>query len=376
MRISNHIEYGLLGVSLVLLQFAGYSMLTLPFLAMTAILMFSFKSLQNQMEESPAFALFMVAAFLIGLANLVFRDTTAKSLMMWGQFYFLAIVLACAHDKQKTIIIIKYCVYAIVAADIFSNILLAAGLKLPWTGFSPIRPGEILPRFPGVKNSALFSGSISFLALCCFIQENIKPKWLKVLVITVMCINLLLAGSFRYYIIIAAVMALYTLKLYRKPRTLLLAYLGFIVFVVILTYFTQDISRSNLYRWKLWMLTINHISDNPITGIGFFFQDLKEHTIFTYHNLAEAGVTESTILLFAWCFGIPIMLIFLYAIYSTLKQFHYYKEYQQLQGLFLGLSLDLFWGGSLDNCMSLSIFLLCMYQINHYGIVQHRHPDI
>ena len=124
------------------------------------------------------------------------------------------------------------------------------------------------------------------------------------------------------------------------------------------------------------MLTINHISDNPITGIGFFFQDLKEHTIFTYHNLAEAGVTESTILLFAWCFGIPIMLLFLYAIYTTLKQFHYYKEYQQLLGLFLGLSLDLFWGGSLDNCMSLSIFLLCMYQINHYGIIQHRHPDI
>ena len=56
MKISNHLEYGLLGVSLILLQFAGYSVLTLPFLALTAVLMFSFKSLQTQVEESAPFS--------------------------------------------------------------------------------------------------------------------------------------------------------------------------------------------------------------------------------------------------------------------------------------------------------------------------------
>ena len=376
MKISNHLEYSLLGVSLVLLQFAGYSMLTLPFLALAAVLMFSAKSLQTQMEESASFALFLALAFIIGLIQLVFRDTTTKSLMMWGQFYFLAIILACAHDKQRLIVIIKYCVYAIFAADIISNILLAAGWSLPWTHFPPIRPGEFLPRFPGVKNSSLFSGSISFLALCYLIQEDIKSKWIKIIIELLMCINLLVAGSFRYYIIIAAVICLYTFKLYKSSKSLIGLYVGFIVSVVILTYVTKDISQSNMLRWKLWLHTIDHISDNPLFGIGFFFQDLKEHVMFSFHNLAVAGVTESTILLFAWCFGIPIMLIFLHAIFKTLKQFCTHQEYKQYLGLFLGLSLDLFWGGSLDNCMSLSIFLLCMYQINHDGNIQHSHTNL
>lgn len=376
MTISNHIEYGLLGVSLVLLQFAGYSALTLPVLALTAVLMFSFRSLLVQVEESAPFSLFLFSAFLMGLIHLIFSDTTAKSLMMWGQLYFLAIILACANDKQQLITIIKYVVYAIFITDIISNILLAAGFSLPWTHFPPIRPGEILPRFPGVKNSSLFSGSISFLTLCCFIQEDIKPRWLKFSIELLMGMNLLLAGSFRYYIIIAAVIGLYTFKLYKKPKLLIGFYLSFICLVVLFTYLTKDISQSNMLRWKLWLHTINHISDSSIWGIGFFFQNLKEHTIFSFHNLAMAGVTESTILLFAWCFGIPITLIFLYAIYKTLRQFSNYTEYKIILGLFFGLSLDLFWGGSLDNCMSLSIFLLCMYQINHDGRIQHSDTNL
>ena len=376
MTISNHIEYVLLGVSLVLLQFAGYSAFTLPFLALTAVLMFSFRSLLIQVEESAPLSLFLVSAFLMGLIHLIFSDTTAKSLMMWGQLYFLAIILACANNKQQVISIIKYAVYAIFITDILSNILLAAGFSLPWTHFPPIRPGEILPRFPGVKNSSLFSGSISFLALCCFIQEDIKHKWQKYAIAFLMCMNLLLAGSFRYYIIIAAVIGLYTFKLYKKTKLLIVFYIGFICFVVFFTYLTQNISQSNMLRWKLWLHTINHISDSPIWGIGFFFQNLKEHTIFSFHNLAMAGVTESTILLFAWCFGIQVTLIFLYAIYKTLKQFSNYTEYKNTLGLFLGLSLDLFWGGSLDNCMSLSIFLLCMYQINHDGRILHSDTNL
>ena len=102
MKISNHLEYGLLGVSLILLQFAGYSVLTLPFLALTAVLMFSFKSLQTQVEESAPFSLFLVTAFIVGLVHLIFRDTTAKSLMMWGQLYFLAIILACGYHLKHT----------------------------------------------------------------------------------------------------------------------------------------------------------------------------------------------------------------------------------------------------------------------------------
>ena len=371
MRISKNLEYHILGISLILLQFAGYSVMTLPLLALSAILMFSFDRLQTQLTCSSPFSLFLILSVLVGLINLIFKNTTNMSIMMWGQFYFLALILACAEDKARLISIIKYFVYAIFIGDILSNILLALGFSLPWTGFSPIRPGEILPRFPGIKNSSLYSGSISFLAICCLMQEHLKHTWVKNILIFIMSINLLLAGSFRYYIILAAVLGLYYFQLYLKPKKLLAFYGLFILFVVTLTYFTKEFSKSNELRWKLWNHTIDLISQSPILGRGFFFQDLGNHLNFSYHNLAVAGVTESTILLFALCFGIPIMLIFIFVIYKTIKQYDNYIKYEQELGFFLGLTLDLFWGGSLDNCMSLSILLLSLYQINDVAFRKH-----
>jgi hypothetical protein len=81
------------------------------------------------------------------------------------------------------------------------------------------------------------------------------------------------------------------------------------------------------------------------------------------------GMTESTILLFAMCFGVPVMCLFLHAIYATLRHFYRYRQYEQELGFFLGLTLDLFWGGSIDNCMSVSILLLSMYLINYNGYI-------
>ena len=115
-------------------------------------------------------------------------------------------------------------------------------------------------------------------------------------------------------------------------------------------------------KWEL-------IEKNPLLGTGFFFQNLREHAIFSYHNLMKAGVTESTILLFALCFGIPFAILFLAVIYKTLRKFPSYQQYAQELGLFVGLTLDLFWGGSIDNCMSLSILLLSMYQISRHAQV-------
>ena len=47
----------------------------------------------------------------------------------------------------------------------------------------------------------------------------------------------------------------------------------------------------------------------------------------------------------------------------------YYEKYEQELGLFIGLSLDLFWGGSIDNCMSLAILLSSTYEINRHAKV-------
>jgi len=319
------------------------------------------------METNIPFAIFLIFSMAIGLTMLMFKDTSPKSIMMWGQFYFITIVLASAKDKEQLTQIIKYFVYLIFFADILSNLLLALGFSLPWTKFPPIRPGEMLPRFPGVKFNPLYSGSISFLAICCLMQEEFRHKWLKKILLFLMCVNLFLAGSFRYYITLLAVFALYRYKIYNKPKQLLTGYGLFIIGVILMTFLTQDISKSNELRWKLWIHTIDLISNNPLWGEGFFFQDLKENVVFSYHNLAMAGVTESTILLLALCFGYPLMAVFLYQIYATLKQFVKYPKYEQELGLFLGLSLDLFWGGSLDNCMSLSVLFLSLYRINYVG---------
>ena len=67
--------------------------------------------------------------------------------------------------------------------------------------------------------------------------------------------------------------------------------------------------------------------------------------------------------------GIPLAIIFLIVIYKTLRKFSSYQQYAQELGLFVGLTLDLFWGGSIDNCMSLAILLLSIYQINRHAQV-------
>lgn len=369
MKLNENIDYILFGLTITLFQFAGYSILTMPLLAFSAIMMFSFNYAKLQIKVNPIFTFFLAGSILMGLANLIFKDTKVHSLLMWGQFYFFAIILAGVRNQQKLTTIIKYFVYLIFIADICSNALLAMGYNLSWTGFLPIRPGEILPRFPGVKNSSLYSGSISFLALCFFIHEKINYRWLRWSIIILMGINLLLAGSFRYYITLIAVILVYSLELYKKRKALLITYAGFIVGVIIMTALTVNISKSNELRWKLWVHTLELIEKNPLLGTGFFFQNLREHAIFSYHNLMKAGVTESTILLFALCFGIPFAILFLAVIYKTLRKFPSYQQYAQELGLFVGLTLDLFWGGSIDNCMSLAILLLSMYQISRHAQV-------
>jgi hypothetical protein len=363
------LSYYLFGLTLTLFQFAGYSAITLPLLALATLLIFNVGVFNRNLKTMPSYMLFLACSILIGLTFLIFRDTNSKSIMAWGQFYFFAFLLLGIDDKSKLIRIIKYFVYAIFVADLVSNILLAMGFSLPWTKFPPVRPGELLPRFPGVKSSSLYSGSISFLALCCIMQEDIRRKWLRYSVVFVMCLNLLLAGSFRYYITLMAVFALYYFHIYKDRRKLLLTYGLFVLGVIIMTATTTDISKSNELRWGLWMHTIDIIGQNPFFGEGFVFHDVREGVVFSLHNLAMARMTESTILLFAMCFGVPVMCLFLHAIYATLRHFYRYRQYEQELGFFLGLTLDLFWGGSIDNCMSVSILLLSMYLINYNGYI-------
>lgn len=361
-------KYYLLGIILVLFQFAGYNVLTLSLLAISTYILFSFDVFINSIKTIPFFAIFIVLSLLIGLVNIIFHDTTNKSLMMWGQFYFFAFMLLGVRNKMQLINTLKIFAYLIFITDVTSNLLLALGFNLPWTSFPPVRPGELFARFPGVKGNSLFSGSISFLSICFFSQENFKNKIFKYSIFIIMLINLLMASSFRYYVIFLAVFILNRYRLYNK-RSLYYVYFSFIFIIAVLTNLTAPISESNNLRWQLWLHAISKIQNNPLTGIGFFYQDLNDFTVFSLHNLAVAGVAESTILVLAICFGIPVMLLFILTIYNTLKKYKEYHIYSFELGMFYGLSLDLFWGGSLDNCFSLTIILLCLYIINYNGYI-------
>ena len=366
--IAINYKYYLLGIILVLFQFAGYNVLTLSLLAISTYILFSFDVFINSIKTIPVFAIFITLSLSIGLVNIIFHDTTTKSLMMWGQFYFFAFMLLGVRNKMQLINTLKIFAYLIFIADVTSNLLLALGFNLPWTSFPPVRPGELFARFPGVKGNSLFSGSISFLSICFFSQENLKNKILKYFIFIIMLTNLLMASSFRYYVIFLAIFILNRYRLYNK-RSLCYVYISFIFIIVVLTNLTTTISGSNNLRWQLWLHAISQIQNNPLTGIGFFYQDLNDFTVFSLHNLTLAGVTESTILALAICFGIPIALLFVLTIYNTLKKYKEYRIYSLELGIFYGLSLDLFWGGPLDNCFSLTIILLCLYIINYNGYI-------
>ena len=355
----------LFAVSLVLLQFVGYAFV--PLLVGALLLLFSAQALQQCVQSVPLFAAFTVASLLIGLFLMMARPTEAAPLARWIQFYFLVVMLMGVGDKRRLLMVVSYVVYAIFAADLLANILQVAGVKLPWV-YLTIRPGELIPRFQGIKGNSLYSGSISFLALCFLINETGLERRRRRALAALMVVNLLLAGSLRYFISLSLVAALIVLRLYRHRARLLTVVCATIGFVVLLTRWTMGFSESNYFRWKLWGYTIDRIGDHPLLGHGFLFQRVTEHTRFSVRTLATADVTESTVLLFGLSFGLPVMLLFVASLFHTLSRYVRYPRYAPELGLFLGLALDLFWGGSIDNVLSLSVLLLSMYLI-------HLHPQ-
>ncbi|MBF1543863.1 MAG: O-antigen ligase family protein [Prevotella salivae] len=369
-----HIErrYWLFGATIVLFQLAGYNAMTLSLLAFSLILLFSAECFFNNVQALKWFLSFCIGTLFIGLIKLFFNDASMKSLMMWGQFYLLCFALLGLKDRKQALQVLKIVVYLIFIGDLISNLLLMLGFDLPWSSLPPKRIGEFFPRFTGIKNNTLYSGSISFLALCFTLHERQLPKYLHRLLLAMMVFNLVLASSFRYYIALFSVVILIKFRLYSRQKLLKIGYVGTIILVILATWLTRTISLSNSLRWQLWNNTLDRITENPLSGIGFMFQELSEHSMVSYHNLAMSGVTESTILLIMLCFGLPMTLLFLAVIAQTLSRMRFSSTYSVTLGLFLSLSLDLFWGGSWDNILSLSLFLLSLYGINHEGYFLQR----
>lgn len=366
------IAYWMFAVVLLLMQFVGYAFV--PLLVVALALLFRQDALKRSLLSSTLFAGFLVCSLIIGLWNTMTRPGDPSSLARWAQFYFFAFMLMGIDDKRSLLFVARRVVFLIFAADLVANILQVAGVNLSWVTLA-IRPGELLPRFQGIKGSSLYSGSISFLAICFLWGEHTMNRSVKALAFFAASVNLLLAGSLRYFIVVAAVALLVSGRLYCRRHALMATCCAIIAATIVMTRQTMAVSESNYFRYKLWMQAIDRIADAPLLGHGFVFQSVSEHVRFTVRILGAHDVTESSVLLMGLCFGVPVMLLFLAALCQSLTRFGRYDHYAPELGLCLGLSLDLFWGGSLDNCMSLAVWLLAMYMVNEHPVSSTPKPS-
>ena len=356
------------GLAMLLLQLAGYNVATLGLLGLCSLPLISANTLIKNIRAIPIFFIFITFSIIVGLYFALCDGLESWKLMYWGQFYFFIFLLMAVKDKVQMFTVLRYCTYIIFFADFFTNLLLLAGFNVPWSSLPDVRPGEKMARFTGIKGNTLYSGSISFIALCFLFHEDMKSKLKKYSFIFAAVLNIALSGSFRYYIITAVVFSIYYLHLY-KHRTILIAeYIGSIIVVFLATRLTMLVNGSNFFRFNIWSYYFNQIEKSPIIGHGWFNMHLTDLDSFSWTHLAANGVTESCILLLAYCFGIPLLIFYLAIIAKTLLAYKTYTNYLSELGLFAGLSLDLFWGGSFDNSLSLSILTLSWYLINLHSL--------
>lgn len=357
-------KYYLFSFALFCFQILGYNVGSLALLIVSLFPILSMDIFLKRIRTVPIYLYFLCFSLIIGLYFGLAKGVVGWTVPYWGQFYFFSFVLLAVKDKSLALTALKYCVFAIFAADLFTNLLLLIGIDAPWAVKPVLRAGETMARYTGIKGNTLYSGSISFIALCFLLQEVFKQKGLKSLLLVAVIFNIILSGSYRYFIISAAVLLLYYFHLNRHRILLYGMYVGSIVIVYIATLLTMFFSKSNFMRFIIWEHFIGEISNAPFFGHGFLNMQLDNMENFNYQHLIANGVTESCMLQLAYSFGIPVFTLFLLAIAITLYRYHLYTSFRTELALFLGLSLDLFWGGSFDNALSLSVLTLSFYLIN------------
>jgi hypothetical protein len=359
--------YKVLAFFMFALVIIGFNPVTIGLFVVSLFTVLSLQTFVDSLKNVTAFLLFVFSSLIVGIYFALCNGIQSWNIPYWGQFYFLILTILAIEDKETALKYLGYCVIAVFIADIGTNILLLAGFNVPWSELPPVRPGESMSRFTGVKGNTLYSGSITFMAFCIFLKLK-NARWWYIAMLAIL-FNLVLSGSYRYFIICAVVFVLYFLKLYKKTTLLHLTYIGCIIVVFISTLVTMFYSLSNFMRFNIWLIFFDKIADSPILGHGFFNMHLDNLEGFTVQRLADNGVTESCIILLAYNFGLIVLSFFLMEIYSALNKYKNYDQYMPELGLFMGLTLDLFWGGSFDNTLSFSLLLLSLY------IIKQHHPQ-
>ena len=351
--MSEKVRYIIFALFLFLTQILGTGIVPMGLFALSLLMIFSPTTFLRSLRYTPIFFLFICLSLGIGVYFALCNGLKPWNIAYWGQFYFLCILLLGIKDKKSCLEALRIFVFIIFILDFGTNLLFLVGVNVPWTELPPVRPGEALARFPGFKGNALYSGSITFVSACYMLNQKKVNKLV-------------------FYIGLASMVGLYRSKIMMVGM-----YVSSIVIVFMATLVTMFSNLSNFYRAFIWFHFLKEIAKDPWIGHGFFNIHLDENQDFsTPSHLIANGVTESCILTIGYSFGVIVLLFFLVSIVKTLLRYKAYRRYSVELGLFIGLTLDLFWGGSFDNTYTFALLLLSWYLINETACKRELNEDI
>ena len=367
--MSEKVRYTLFALFLFLTQILGTGIVPMGLFALSLLMILSPTTFLRNLRYTPIFFLFICLSLGVGIYFALCNGLKSWNIAYWGQFYFLCILLMGVKDKKSCLEALRIFVFIIFILDFGTNLLFLVGVNVPWTELPPVRPGEALARFPGFKGNALYSGSVTFVSACYMLNQKKVNKLVFYIGLASMVGNLILSGSYRYLIIGAVVATMYYLRLYRSKIMMVGMYVSSIIVVFMATLVTMFSNLSNFYRAFIWFHFLKEIAKDNI--------HLDENQDFsTPSHLIANGVTESCILTIGYSFGVIVLLFFLVSIVKTLLRYKAYRRYSVELGLFIGLTLDLFWGGSFDNTYTFALLLLSCYLINETACKRELNEDI
>lgn len=361
-----------LGILFVILF--GYNIIVLSIYIIGVFFASSTKSLMYSLSKQIILLITFVLAFSFGLINFsnLTYVPTSDDVRIWVGFFAIYLLSLSLLDKEGVLLRICSIINFLFFLDLATNILLLCGVSVPWAQIPMVRPGENLPRFPGVKNSALFSGYISMLYFNILLYKYEKFSRHILLQYIGLFLNVILAGSYRFFVILLFLFITKKYKLYKRIGTYFALMIGSVVTFSILT---MKISGSNFIRVKLWRTAICKVLDaDNFIGIGFFVPKVPEGAT-GYMKLQLAGVTESTILQWGVCYGYIVLLLLLFGLICILLKVGKYRSYTLEMGFFIiEFSLWCF-GGGIGNILNitllaLSISLILDHDINNSTNIQ------
>lgn len=346
-------------------QFIGINIYISILIIGSLSLILTFKIKKNLLADNKSLLLFIILAIFISLINIYRKIPDNYSLLVWGQFIFIATIPLIIKDTRKLLNCFMHIILIIFLLDLLVNLAVLVGINIPGIIIAKPRPGELFPRMQGILNSNLFSSSISFLFLCLIMDRNflIDHKYIKFLFLFLAVFNIILAGANRTFILSLVIIFIKLFSSFRtniyKNRLLILTVVSI---VVIFTFLNAFSNTSNLLRSQLWIISIEKIIQKPFLGYGIYFPDASK-VVANIESLSEMVVTESFLLAIAYSYGIITLIFFIIFMFKLLSKANDNQYYTYQYAIFLGLSIELFFGGTLSNTLSTFVYFLSAYTI-------------